>query len=179
MSLEKEPAGAFNKAQRLIECWLCRPSFRIKQERHDRILTRGSSFQKESRCLYPIRDLRHMITSVTSGMMMTEPKFEVPAELRQLAEKTIDHAEKAFGLLFDAARRSTTTSMESAALSEQVLAFSEQSLKTSFEYARRVASTASLDEIATAQSELVKRQIAGAEHHIRELARATASNIRT
>ena len=120
-----------------------------------------------------------MITSVAGGMMMTEPKFEVPAELRELAERTIDHAEKAFGLLFDAARRSTTTSMESAALSEQVLAFSEQSLKTNFEYARRVASTASLDEIATAQSELVKRQIAGAEHHIRELARATASNIRT
>jgi Phasin protein len=111
--------------------------------------------------------------------MMTGLKFEIPAELRQLAEKTFDHAEKAFGLLFDAARRSTTASAEYAALSEQVLAFSEQSLKTSFEYARRVASTASLDEIATAQSELVKRQIAAAEHHIRELARATASNIRT
>jgi hypothetical protein len=37
-------------------------------------------------------------------MMMTEPKFEVPAELRQLAERTIDQAETAFGLLFDAAR---------------------------------------------------------------------------
>jgi hypothetical protein len=179
MSLEKEPAGAFNKAQRLIEYSLCRPSFGIKQERHDRNLTLGSSFQKDIPWLYSIGDLHHMIISVTSGMKMAEPKFEVPTELRQLAEKTIDHAEKAFGLLFDAARRSTTASMESAALSEQALAFSEQSLKTSFEYARRVASTASLDEIATAQSELVKRQIAGAEHHIRELARVTASNIRT
>ena len=120
-----------------------------------------------------------MITSITSGIMMTEPKFEIPAELLQLAERTIDHAEKAFSLLFEAARRSTTASSESAALSEQVLAFSEESLKTSFEYARRVASTANLDEIATAQSELVKRQIAAAEQHIRELARATASNIRT
>jgi Phasin protein len=69
--------------------------------------------------------------------------------------------------------------VESAALTEQVLALSEQSLKISFEYARRVASTGSLDEIATVQSELVKRQIAGAEHHIRELARSTASTIRT
>ena len=39
--------------------------------------------------------------------MMTEPKLEVPAELRELAEKTIDQAERAFGLFFDAARRST------------------------------------------------------------------------
>ena len=29
---------------------------------------------------------------------MIEPKLEVPAELRDLAEKTIDQAEKAFGM---------------------------------------------------------------------------------
>ena len=34
---------------------------------------------------------------------MIEPKLEVPAELRELAEKTIDQAEKAFGMFFDAA----------------------------------------------------------------------------
>ena len=112
--------------------------------------------------------------------MMAEPKLEVPAELRQLAEKTIDQAEQAFGLFFDAARRSTAvTTISTAELSKQVLAFSEQSLKTSFEHARKVASTASIQEVATAQSELVKRQMASAEHHIRELARVTGSNGRT
>ncbi len=111
---------------------------------------------------------------------MFEPKLEVPAELRQLAEKTIDQAERAFGLFFDAARRSTaTTAMSTAELSKQVLAFSEQSLKTSFEHARKVASTETIQEVATAQSELVKRQMASAEHHIRELARATGSNAQT
>src|SRR5690349_3232028 len=103
---------------------------------------------------------------------MTEPKLEVPAELRQLAEKTIDQAEKAFGLFFNAARRSTRLgSTSAAALSEQVLAFSEESLKTSFEHARKVASTTSLQEVASAQYDLVKSQIASAERHIRELAR--------
>ncbi len=107
---------------------------------------------------------------------MSEPKLEVPAELRQLAEKTIDQAEQVFGLLFDAARRSTVAGTPSTAeLSKQVLAFSEESLKISFEHARRVASTANLQDIAAAQSELVKRQMAAAEHHIRELARATGS----
>jgi hypothetical protein len=107
---------------------------------------------------------------------MTDLNFEVPAELRQLAEKTIDQAEKAFGLLFDAARRSNSGSVGPAAeLSQQVLAFSEEILKTSFEHARSVASGVSLQAIANAQSELVKRQIAGAEQHIRELARASAS----
>ena len=109
-------------------------------------------------------------------MTMSEPNVEVPAELRELTERTIDQVEKAFGLFFDAARRSTAANPTSGAeLSRQVLAFSEASLKTSFEHARKVASTASLQEIATAQSELVKRQIASAEHHIRELARAAGS----
>jgi hypothetical protein len=107
---------------------------------------------------------------------MTDPEFQVPAELRELAERTIDQAEKAFGLLFDAARRSNLDGTGTAAkLSKQVLAFSEESLKTSFEHARSVASTASLQAIATSQSELVKRQIAGAERHIRELGKAFAS----
>ena len=40
---------------------------------------------------------------------MSEPKLEVPAELRELAEKTIDQAEKAFGMFFDAANKSITS----------------------------------------------------------------------
>jgi hypothetical protein len=40
---------------------------------------------------------------------MAEPKLEVPAELRELAEKTIEQAEKAFGMFFDAASKSMTS----------------------------------------------------------------------
>ena len=106
---------------------------------------------------------------------MAELKLQVPAELRQLAEKTIDQAEKAFGLFFDAARRSGPATTSATEFSEQVLAFSQQSLKTDFEHARKVVSSASIEEIATAQSELVKSRITGAERHIRELARAAGS----
>ena len=117
-----------------------------------------------------------MVIGVTSGKTMTEPELELPGELRQLAQRAIDQVEQVFGLFFDAARRSPAATTTSAAgLTKQVLAFSEENLKTSFEHARRLASTASLEEIATAQSELVKRQIGAAEHHIRELARATGS----
>lgn len=108
---------------------------------------------------------------------MLEPKLDVPAELRQLAEKTIDQAEKAFGLFFDAARRSTATStISTAQLSKQVITFSEQSLKISFEHARKLTSISTIQEIASAQSELVRRQMASAEHYIRELAKATGSD---
>ena len=70
---------------------------------------------------------------------MTEPKLEVPAELRELAEKTIDQAEKAFGMFFDAAGKSMT-SMPGAGteISKQALTFTEQNMKAAFEHARKL-----------------------------------------
>ena len=111
---------------------------------------------------------------------MTEPKLEVPAELRELAEKTIDQAERAFGLFFDAARRSTSTAPTPLSeVSKLVLAFSEESLRTNFEYARKLALTSSLQEAANLQADLVKRQIGSAQQQIRELARATEAKDQT
>ena len=57
-----------------------------------------------------------------------------------------------------------------AELSKQVLAFWEESLNASFDYARKLALTTSLQEAASAQAELVKRQIDNAQQHIRKLA---------
>jgi hypothetical protein len=41
-----------------------------------------------------------MITHLIGGKTMTEPKLEVPAELRQLAERTIEQAEQVFWPIF-------------------------------------------------------------------------------
>jgi hypothetical protein len=121
-----------------------------------------------------------MIIHLTGGTMMIEPKLEVPAELRELAEKTIDQAERAFDLFFDAARRSSATDPPPVAeLSEQLLAFWEESLKTNFEYARKLALTTSLREGAKVQADLVKCQMRSAEQHIRKLASVTASKDQT
>ena len=69
---------------------------------------------------------------------MFEPKLGIRAELCQLAERAINRAEKAFDLIFDAARRSTAIStIRTAQLSQQVLSFSEQSLKISLEHGRK------------------------------------------
>jgi hypothetical protein len=37
---------------------------------------------------------------------MNQAKFEIPAEVRDMAEKTIEQAEKAFGMFLDAANKS-------------------------------------------------------------------------
>jgi hypothetical protein len=108
--------------------------------------------------------------------MMIEHKFEVTAELQVLAEKTIDQAERAFGLFFDAARKSTSTaSTPLSEVSKLVLAFSEESLRTNFECARRLTWTSCLH----VQTELVRRQIGSAQQHIRELASAIEAKDQT
>ena len=65
---------------------------------------------------------------------MIEPKLEVPAELRELAEKTIDQAEKAFGMFFDAAGKSMeSVPSPGTEMSRQALSFTEQNMKAAFE----------------------------------------------
>src|ERR1700730_5509374 len=62
---------------------------------------------------------------------MIEPKLEVPAELRELAEKSIEQAEKAFGLFFDAANKSMASFRSPATdMSKQALSLTEQNIKS-------------------------------------------------
>ncbi len=70
---------------------------------------------------------------------MIEPKLEVPAELREMAEKTIDQAEKAFGMFFDAAGKSmASVPSPGTEISRQALSFTEQNMKAAFDHARKL-----------------------------------------
>ena len=101
---------------------------------------------------------------------MTEPKLEVPAELRELAEKTIDQAEKAFGMFFDAAGKSMT-SMPGAGteISRQALSFTEQNMKAAFDHARKLVHATDLQEAMRIQSEFLRSQFTNAGEHMRQI----------
>jgi phasin len=101
---------------------------------------------------------------------MTEPKLEVPAELRELAEKTIDQAEKAFGLFFDAANKSVTSiPSPGAQISKQALSFTEQNMKAAFEHARRLVHATDLQQALQIQSEFLRSQFTNAGEHMRQI----------
>src|SRR5215510_6508857 len=73
------------------------------------------------------------------NIMIEEPKLEVPTELRELAEKTIEQAEKAFGMFFDAASKSISSVPGAGSdISKQALTFTEQNMKAAFEHARKL-----------------------------------------
>jgi phasin len=102
--------------------------------------------------------------------IMIEPKLEVPAELRDLAEKTIDQAEKAFGMFFDAAGKSMT-SMPGAGteISRQALSFTEQNMKAAFDHARKLVHATDLQEAMRIQSEFLRSQFTNAGEHMRQI----------
>jgi phasin len=98
---------------------------------------------------------------------MTEPKFEVPAELRNMAEKTIEQAEKAFGMFLDAANKSIASIPHpTTEMSKKALSFTEQNMKAAFDHAKKVVQTTDLQEAVRMQSEFLKSQIANAGEQI-------------
>ena len=107
---------------------------------------------------------------------MIEPKLEVPAELRDLAEKTIDQAEQAFSLFFDAASKSMT-SMPGAGteISKRALSFTEQNRKAAVEHARKLVHATDLQEAMRIQSEFLRSQFTNAGEHMRQISGSVMS----
>jgi phasin len=101
---------------------------------------------------------------------MIEPKLEVPAELRDLAEKTIDQAEKAFGMFFDAAAKSmASVPNPGSEISKQALTFTEQNMRAAFEHARKLVHATDLQEALRIQSEFLRSQFTNAGEHMRQI----------
>ncbi len=110
------------------------------------------------------------VPKTTLEMAMIEPKLEVPAELRDLAEKTIDQAEKAFGMFFDAAGKSMTSMPgPGTEISRQALSFTEQNMKAAFEHARKLVHATDLQEAMRIQSEFLRSQFTNAGEHMRQI----------
>ena len=105
---------------------------------------------------------------------MIEPKLEVPAELRDLAEKTIEQAEKAFGMFFDAAGKSMT-SMPGSDMSRQALSFTEQNMKAAFEHAKKLVHATDFQEAMRIQSEFLRSQFTNAGEHMRQISGSVIS----
>jgi phasin len=102
---------------------------------------------------------------------MSEPKFEVPAELRSMAERTIEQAEKAFGMFFEAANKSMAPfTHPGAEISKKALSLTEQNMRSAFDHARKLAQATDLQEAMQIQSEFLKSQIANAGEQMKQIA---------
>jgi phasin len=108
-----------------------------------------------------------------------DPKLEVPPELRDLAEKTIEQAERAFRMFFDAASKSMTSIPGPGTdISKQALTFTEQNMKAAFDHARKLVHATDLQEAMRIQSEFLRSQFTNAGEHMRHITTEVMSTAR-
>jgi phasin len=101
---------------------------------------------------------------------MQPTRFEIPEQMRQMAEDTVGQARKAVEDMLDAtvkavagAEGSAKTVGEGVAdLSRQSLAFIEQNISASFDLAARLVQARTVEEMAALQQDFVRAQMEAA-----------------
>jgi phasin len=113
-------------------------------------------------------------TPFTSPMkkIAVDPKMtmQVPDAVRDLAAQTIDQAEKAMGMFFDAAKKSMASFRSPGAeISKHALSLTEQNMKAGFDHARQLVQARDLQQAMQIQSEFLKSQFTNAAQHMQQI----------
>jgi len=98
---------------------------------------------------------------------MQPTHFEIPEQMRDVAEKSVNQARSAFEQFLNATQKAMATAEGSAKavsggaadLSRQSLAFAEENLAASFDLAQRLVQARTVQEIAALQQEFIRRQM--------------------
>jgi phasin len=104
-------------------------------------------------------------------------KLEVPAQIKEVAEKTIDQAERGFSAFIETANKSVsmipnpTTDMSLKALS-----LTEQNMKAAFDHAKKLLQAKDLQEAMQLQAEFLKAQYEAATEQLKEMGNSVRSS---
>jgi phasin len=108
--------------------------------------------------------------------------FEIPAEMRAFAEKSVEQAKQAFSSYIAAAQHAVSTVDNQAAtartgakeVGEMAIDFTKRNIATSFEFAEKLVRAKDSQEFATLHAEYVKSQIAALTDQAKELSKQAA-----
>ena len=99
---------------------------------------------------------------------MQPTRFEIPEQMRETADRSVDEARKAFDRFLEATLSAMATaegqarsfSAETADLGRQSLSYAEENITASFDFAKRLVQARTLEEMTALQQEFVRRQVA-------------------
>lgn len=103
--------------------------------------------------------------------------FEVPAQMRQFAEQSVEQAKKAVDGFMTAAQK-TAAAMETHTVTAQAgakdmgakaMSFAEQNIANSFEFAQKLVRAKDIQEVMALQTEFVKKQMQALSEQAKEL----------
>ena len=126
-------------------------------------------------------------------MAQQNPPYEIPTEMRDFAEKSVEQARKAFDGFMSAAQRTVNTFESSATnvrsntkdLTQRTFEYAEQNVSAAFDLAQKLVRAKDVQEAMQLQAEYVRSQFAAMQGQMKEfgsmaqsVAQATASQAR-
>jgi phasin len=108
---------------------------------------------------------------------MANPPFEIPPELRDFAERSVDQARKAFEGFVSVAQKAVgsvddaTSNAQSGVKSvgSQMLGFAEQNVNAAFDLAHKLVQVKDPQEAFAIQSEFLKAQLQNLQTQAKEI----------
>jgi phasin len=110
--------------------------------------------------------------------------FEIPGDMRAFTERSVQQARVAFDTFISAAQQAMTTFEGQAAamrrgsddMRDRAMAFAEQNVSASFEFAQRLVRAKDVEELVRLQTEFVQSQIAALSEQAKELGEAAGNS---
>ena len=108
--------------------------------------------------------------------------FEIPNEMRTMAEQSVVQARQAFDTFMNAAHQAAAKFEQQTAAAqggakgagEKIMAYAERNIAASFDFAQRLARAKDLQEMAQIQQEFVKAQMQTLSEQAKELGQGGA-----
>jgi phasin len=97
-------------------------------------------------------------------------KMQVPSQVKELAEKTVEQAEKAFTAFIEAAHKSVEMVPHPGTdISKKTLSMTEQNMKAGFDHARALLHATDLQHFMQLQGDYLKAQFAAVQDQMIQL----------
>jgi phasin len=107
---------------------------------------------------------------------MSNLPYEIPAEMRDFAEKSVAQARKAFEGFMGAAQKAATTvdstthvaQSQAKDFSSKAVSYAEQNINAAFDHAQRLTRAKDVQEVMALQAEFVRSQMANIQAQLKE-----------
>ncbi len=119
-------------------------------------------------------------------MSPNQNQYEIPTEMRDLAEKSVEQARRAIDGFMGAARKTldtwegSTTTVQSGAkdITRKTFAYAEQNIDAAFDLAQKLVRAKDLQEAMQIQAEFVRSQFAAMQAQMKEFGTAVQGAIK-
>ncbi|GLK80422.1 phasin family protein [Methylopila turkensis] len=111
---------------------------------------------------------------------MASGGYEIPNEMRDLAEKSVEQARKAFDGFMEAAHKAAATAEQHAADAERnvratadsAVSYAEANVAASFAFAQKLVRAKSIEEMMAIQAEFARGQVEALSRQVETLTKA-------